>query len=360
MVERIIGNDEVGSSILPCGTIFMTLFPETSPFQTGFHCTGDGHSLYWERCGKKGGLPAVFLHGGPGSGCTSTHRRYFDPDVFDVVLFDQRGCGRSKPLFSLDGNTTQNQIADIEALRSHFGFERWIVAGPSWGSTLALAYAEARPDAIGGLLVEGIFLASDKELAWWHCTPGAPGLFPDAFADFLGGMAGPDQLNVRAFFASVRDAMQEEIDSGMPDLKRLAESSVSLTELRRSLLYRWTEYEDRISWLDATPEKVRQGLASRGPEFVAAHSLIEAQYFANGCFLQPDELIRNAGRLASIPMEIIQSRYDMVCPADAAFRLKNACLHARLTLIQQNGHAMTEAVYPALKASLARLAEIAT
>lgn len=356
MVERIIGNDEVGSSILPCGTILMTLFPDISPFETGFHPTGDGHSLYWERCGQKGGLPVVFLHGGPGSGCTPTHRRYFDPDVYDVVLFDQRGCGRSRPLFSLDGNTTQNQIADIEALRSHFGFERWIVAGPSWGSTLALAYAEACPAAVSGLLVEGIFLASDKELAWWHCTPGAPSLFPDAFEDFLGGKGAPDHMNVRDFFASIRNAMQEEIDTGMPDLQRLSDPSVTLTELRRSPLYRWTEYEDRLSWLEASPEHVRHSLAGRGPEFVAAHSLVEAHYFANGCFLQPDELICNADRLAGIPMEIIQSRYDMVCPPDAAFRLKHACPHARLTLIQHNGHAMTDAVFPTLIASFARLA----
>lgn len=356
MVERIIGNDEVGSSILPCGTILMTLFPEIIPYETGFLPTDDGHSLYWERCGKNGGVPLTFLHGGPGSGCTPTHRRYFDPDVFDVILFDQRGCGRSRPLFALDGNTTENQIADIEALRSHFGFERWIVTGPSWGSTLALAYAEAHPDQVSGLLVEGVFLSSDRELAWWHCAPGAPNLFPDAFEDFLGGLGAPHPSSMRDFFTSIRDVMQAEIDSGMPDLQRLSDSSASLAELRRSLLYRWTEYEDRLSWLEASPEQVRKSLSARGPEFVAPHSLIEAHYFANGCFLKPDQLIGNADRLAGIPMEIIQSRYDMVCPPEAAFRLESACPHARLTLIQKNGHAMTDAVYPALIAALARLA----
>jgi len=335
----------------------MILFPDISPFDTGFHQTRDGQSLYWERCGKRGGVPIVFLHGGPGSGCTPAHRRFFDPIVFDIVLFDQRGCGRSTPLFALDGNNTQNQVSDIEALRKQFGFERWIVVGPSWGSTLALAYAEAQPESVSGLLVEGVFLASDVELAWWHCRPGAPNLFPDAFENFIDQAKEPVRAGIRDFFLENRDAMQIEITGGMPVLHRMSDSGTTLTDLRQSLLYRWTEYEDRLSWLDASPDHVRESLVARGPEFVAAHSLLEAHYFAHGCFLKTDQLIQDSQRLSGIPMEIIQSRYDAVCPPDAAYRLKEACPHARLTLINANGHAMTDAVYPTLIASLARLAD---
>jgi proline iminopeptidase len=356
VVERVIGNDEVGSSILPCGTIIMTLFDEIAPNQTGRHHTDDGHTLYWERCGKNGGIPVLFLHGGPGSGCTPQHRRYFDPDVFDAVLFDQRGCGRSTPNFLLHNNTTTHQIADIEALRHQFGIQRWIVMGPSWGSTLALAYAQAHPESVSGLLVEGVFLGSDQELAWWHCAPGAPTFFPDAYADLMADLNPPEPNRIQQFFADMRDRMLVEIERGMPELKRLESTDATIADLRQSLLYRWTEFEDRISWLDASVETVRDGLTARGVNFVAGHSLIEAHYFANRCFLGPDEIIRNAGKLAAIPLEIVQSRYDIVCPVAAAHRLAQACPHARLTIADQNGHAMTEAVYPAIAAALERLA----
>ncbi|WP_394692152.1 alpha/beta fold hydrolase [Hyphobacterium sp.] len=305
-------------------------------------------------------MPIVFLHGGPGSGCTPSHRRYFDPDVFDVVLFDQRGCGRSRPLFALDGNTTQNQIADLESLRKLFGFKKWIVMGPSWGSTLTLAYAQAHPESVSGILVEGVFLATESEFAWWHTEPGAPSLFPDAFEVFMAQEERPERAKISAFFQSACNAMTAEIESGMPVLARMSDTNASLDELRTSLLYRWTEYEDRISWLDASPQHVRESLASRGADFVACHSLIEAHYFANGCFLEPGQLIRDAHRLGEIPMEIVQSRYDVVCPPDAGYRLKQACPHARLTMITRNGHAMTEAVYPAVLEALARLASSAS
>jgi proline iminopeptidase len=359
VVERVIGNDEVGSSILPCGTIIMTLFDEIAPFQTGRLDTGDGHSLYWERCGKKGGIPILFLHGGPGSGCTPHHRRYFNPKIFDAILFDQRGCGRSTPNFSLHNNTIEHQVSDIEALRMHLGLDGWIVMGPSWGSTLALAYSQAHPESVSGLLVEGVFLASDEELAWWHSAPGAPNLFPDAFADLMADAAPPTPSRINVFFNSMRDRMLAEIENGMPNLKRLEFEDVSLEDLRQSLLYRWTEYEDRISWLDASSESVRDALRSRGPNFVACHSLIEAHYFANRCFLRPNEILLNAGKLASITIEIVQSRYDIVCPTKAAYELANACPHARLSIIAHNGHAMTPAVYPAITAALDRLADSA-
>ncbi|WP_420432963.1 alpha/beta fold hydrolase [Hyphobacterium sp.] len=335
----------------------MTIFPDIEPYASGTLETGDGHQIYWERCGKRGGIPLVWLHGGPGSGCTAAHRCFFDPERFDVLLFDQRGCGRSTPKFSLENNSTQHLIADIERLRQMCEMERWIVAGASWGSTLALAYAETHPESVTGVLVTAVFLSTDEEIAWWHCHPGAPNLFPDAFETFLNGTTAPETSGLHGFLEHCLAEMQTEIDRGLDGLKLLEAPTGTLDGLRQSLLYRWTEYEERISWLESTPDGVRQSLAARGAAFVACHSLIEAHYFANRCFLEADQLIRNAGRLDAIPLEIVQSRYDVVCPPQAAFRLHATCPHARLSLVAHNGHAMTEAVHPAFRTAVARLAE---
>lgn len=337
----------------------MTLFPPIAPSHSGHLETGDGHSLYWEQCGEAGGMPLIFLHGGPGSGCTPKHRRLFDPRRFKITLFDQRGCGRSRPLFELENNTTRNLLCDIEALRIFFGFERWIVAGASWGSTLALAYAQAYPESVAGLLLEGVFLATDEELAWWHTRPGAPNLFPDAFDTFLAGAPPPCPNTITDFFRSNAKTMRAEIKDGLTALEGLESGEARLADLRRSLLYRWTEYEDQISWMDMAPEETRRSLAERGREYVASHSLIESHYFAHACFLEPGQLLRNASKLNSTPIEIINGRYDLVCPMRAAHLLAKACPHARLTTIPDNGHAMTDRVYPALNAALDRLAKAA-
>jgi len=334
----------------------MILFPDIDPFESGLLEVGDGHSLYWERCGKRGGVPIVFLHGGPGSGLTPAYRRFFDPELFDALLFDQRGTGRSTPRLSLVANDLDHQIADIESLRTLMGVDRWVVMGPSWGSTLAIAYAQAHPDRVAGLLVEGVFLGTDAEIDWWHSPDGAPRFFPEAFEVFA--ERAPE--NARSDAASLRqwylDAMQAEWAEGAPDLQGLNDPATEIDALRQSALYRWTEYEDRLSWLDGSAQLTRNGLAERGPDFVAAHSLIEAHYFANRCFLEDGQLLANAHRLGDIPMQIIQSRYDMVCPARAAFDLAAACPHAELTLISVNGHAMTDAVYPSVLSALNKLA----
>lgn len=273
------------------------------------------------------------------------------------LLFDQRGCGRSTPKFSLENNTTADLIADIERLREMCGIERWIVSGASWGSTLALAYAQTHPELVTGVLVTAVFLSTDNELAWWHFRPGAPNLFPDAFDAFLNGAAAPQRSDLTGFFSDHLAAMQAELDRGLGDLRRLIEPDASLEGLRRSTLYRWTEYEERISWLDTSPDSAREALAGRGFEYVACHSLIEAHYFAQRCFLGPDQLVDNAGQLARFPVEIVQSRFDVVCPPLAAMRLHAACPHSRLSLVTHNGHAMTPAVHPAFRAAAGRLAK---
>lgn len=338
----------------------MTLFPETEPYQTGRLNTADGHDLYWERAGKPGGVPALFLHGGPGSGCTPRHRRFFDPAVFDAVLFDQRGAGRSRPHLSLENNDTGRLIADIEALRAHLKLDRWIVFGPSWGSTLALAYAQAHPARVSGLLVEGVFLGSAAEAAWLYGPDGAARFFPDAYAAFIAPVPDSVRGGTDKLIAWHYAQMRREWAAGAPDLQKLSDPAAPLAALRRSPLYRWTEYEERLSYLDQDAAAARAGLAARGPDFVAAHSLIEAHYFAHECFLAPEQLLRDAARLRDIPMHIVQSRYDMVCPPAAAFRLAAACPQTKLAIVPVNGHAMTDAAFPAVTAALADLAKRAS
>lgn len=335
----------------------MTHFhPETNARRAGDLAVTDGHVLYWEQCGDEDGLPLLFLHGGPGSGCAPKYRRMFDPHLFNITLFDQRGAGRSTPHLSLEANTTAHLIDDIEALRQKLGIEKWIVFGPSWGSTLALAYAEAFPERVMGLVVEAVFLGTRREQDWWHSPDGVARFFPDAWQDFVAPVPERFRKSPRAIMQWCFEDMQREKDEKFVALNRLADPKASLGELRKSTLYRWTEYEDRFSYLDHTPQDVRKGLAERGAGFVAAHSMIEAHYFLNDCFLEADQLIEHARQLANTPMHILHSRYDMVCPAESAFRLAAACPHARLSLVPVNGHGMTETVQLVLNEIMASLA----
>ena len=331
-------------------------FPEIAPRHTGRLPLDGAHVMHWQACGNPDGLPLLFLHGGPGSGASPKYRRMFDPDRFNIILFDQRGAGRSTPHLCLQDNTTAHLVADIERLRTHLGIARWIVFGPSWGSTLALAYAEAHPDRVSGLVVEGIFLGRDSDLEWLFGENGSRMAFPDAWADFIAPVPPAARTSVRATMDWCFADMQRELAEGRTRLDRLADPDTSLAQLRQSTLYRWTEYEDRLSYLDNPPEAVREGLRARGADFVAAHSLIEAHYFLNHCFLEPDQLLRDAYRLADIPMHILQSRYDMVCAAASAFALKDACPHAGFDLVPVNGHGMTETTQAILNRIMGDLA----
>lgn len=335
-------------------------FPDIPPRQAGELDVSDGHRLYYEECGVPQGIPLVFLHGGPGSGASEKYRRMFDPERFNLILFDQRGCGRSTPHLALENNTTGKLIEDIEALREHLGFERWMVFGPSWGSTLALAYAQAFPERVSGLVVEGIFLARPSDLAWMHGPAGARHVFPDAWADFAGPAPKQARKSPEAMMAWCFDRMQAEIADGLTALNRLAEDGITPDDMRASTLYRWTEYEDRLSYLDNPAGKVLEGLKARGPDFVASRALIELHYFRQGCFLEPDQLLAHARQLSNIPMHILHSRYDMVCPASAAFDLAAACPHAGFDLVPVNGHAMTAATQPVLNRIMDRMAKAAT
>lgn len=330
-------------------------FPPVEPYRTGRLPVGDGHELYWEQVGNPRGTPLIILHGGPGSGCSPKYRQLFDPDRYSITLMDQRGAGRSTPHLQLEGNTTEALIADIEALRRALHIEQWIAFGPSWGSTLALAYAQTHPGSVLGLVVEAVFLGTDEELDWWHDSAGAPLFYPDAWADFSGPMPETAKRSAGDVLDWCFDAMREEQAEGYPILRQLADPGVPVEALRQSPLYRWTEYEERLSYLEVTPQAAREAFAARGWEYVAAHSLIEAHYFKNKCFLEPDQLIRDAGALADIPMAILHSRFDMVCPPRSAFRLAEACPHADFQLIGINGHGMTDASQHELNTMMKRL-----
>ena len=294
------------------------MFPPVEPHDSGMLDVGDGHRVYWECCGNPAGRPVLFLHGGPGSGCSAGQRRFFDPGRYRIVLFDQRGCGRSRPHAELADNTSGKLVADMERIREALGIDRWLVFGGSWGSTLALLYAETHPERVRALVLRGIFLATQAELDWFY-RGGIANIFPDHFAEFVAPIPQAERGDlVRAYYTRLTDP-----DAGVR--QRAAED--------------WSLFEARCSTL--LPSESLVSLYT-GPEVAIAVSRIECHYFINDCFLAPDQLIRDVRRLAAIPGVILQGRYDVVCPPIAAWRLKQAWPEAELRFIADSGHAASE------------------
>lgn len=294
------------------------LFPEIKPYATHRLAVTAPHVLYVEECGDAGGVPAVFLHGGPGAGCEEYHRRFFDPARYRIVLFDQRGCGRSTPHASLDGNTTQALVADMEAIREHLGIERWLVFGGSWGSTLALVYAQTHPQRVLGLILRGIFLCRPQEIHWFY-QDGAHRIFPDYWEDFLARIpvAERDDL-LRAYHRRLTGA----------------DEAMRLTAARA-----WSLWEGRAATL-----QLRKSVTDFFGSAHTALSLarIEAHYFVNESFLAHDQILRDAHRLADIPGVIVHGRYDIVCPVESAWALHRAWPNARLHIAATAGHSASE------------------
>jgi proline iminopeptidase len=306
------------------------LFPEIGPYQTGYLPLSDGHTMYWEQVGNPNGKPVLFLHGGPGAGAGAVHRRFFDPNFWRVIIFDQRGAGRSKPLGSLTANTTPNLIADIERLRKFLGLERFLLFGGSWGSTLALAYAQAHPEAVIGAVLRGIFLGRRAEVDWF--LYGLARIFPDMHAAFSGFLPEAERGDLLAGY-----------------LARLTESN---TDIHGPAARAWSIYEGSCSTLLPNVEAVSAFSHDRTAIGLAR---IEAYYFANDLFLPPGGLLSHMGSLQNIPGEIVQGRYDMICPAQSAFDLVAAWPTARLTLVPDAGHSALEpGVRTALIAALDR------
>jgi proline iminopeptidase len=293
------------------------LYPEIGPFETGYLPLSGGHVMYWEQVGNPRGRPALFLHGGPGAGAGAVHRRFFDPDFWRVVIFDQRGAGRSRPLGSLADNTTGDLVSDIETLRRHLGVERWLLFGGSWGSTLALAYAQAYPDRVQGCVLRGVFLGRPHEVDWF--LHGMAAVFPDAYANFTGFLPDDERGDILGAY-----------------LRRLThpDQSVHLPAARA-----WSVYEGSCSTLMPSPETVTSFAQDRTALGLAR---IEAHYFANALFLPPEGLLGRIDSISHIPAEIVQGRYDMICPARTAFELAAVWRAARLTIVPDAGHSALE------------------
>jgi proline iminopeptidase len=300
--------------------IAMKPLPESlRPFDARMLDVGDGHWIYVEEVGKKGGRPVVFLHGGPGSGSQHMHRTLFDPARDHAFLLDQRGAGRSHPYLSLAANSTDHLVGDLEIVREHFGITRWLIVGGSWGSTLALAYAEKHPDRVSGLVLRAIFLGTRREVEWAFID-GPKTFRPELFAAFRDHLTAPERHDPLAAY-----------------LARLADPDPAIQIPAANI---WFAYERALSEL--APANVKLTGDVRDGARVPPTPIVEAHYIRHDFFLRPGQLLANAGRLKGIPGRIVQGRYDLLCPPQNAHALATAWPDARLEIIDNAGHAMTE------------------
>jgi proline iminopeptidase len=293
------------------------LFPEIDPYATGRLAVDAPHVLHWETCGRADGVPVVFLHGGPGGGCLPHHRRYFDPSFWRIVLLDQRGAGRSTPVAEVEGNTTQALVADLERLRAHLRIDRWLVFGGSWGSTLALAYAQAHPERCLGLVLRGIFLAQRAEIDWF--MHGMRHVFPEAW---------------RAFAEFLPEAERKDLLVGY--YRRLINPDPAV---HLPAAHAWDRYEGACSTLlpgsDSAPKFDSDAAA-------LAIARIEAHYFVHDAFLEPGALVAGLPRIRHLPCTIVQGRYDIVCPPVTADTLARAWPEAEYVVVPDAGHSVRE------------------
>ncbi|WP_171212481.1 prolyl aminopeptidase [Ruegeria sp. HKCCA5426] len=303
------------------------LYPPIDPFDQRMVDVGDGHRIYMEQCGNPEGLPVVVLHGGPGGGCSPAMRRYFDPRVFRVILFDQRGCGRSRPHASVVDNTTWDLVDDIERLRTLLDIDDWTVFGGSWGATLALVYAQAHPDRVNRLVLRGVFLATQAELDWFY-GGGAGKFWPEQWAKFT-ALLTEDELS------DTIGAYHKRLFSG---------------DRATEILYAraWSAWENALASIHS------HGSTGESPgEYARAFARLENHYFTHSAFLEKDgQILDQMDRIAHIPGHIVQGRYDMICPPQAAWSLAERWPNAELKMVRQAGHALSE---PGISAELVRI-----
>jgi proline iminopeptidase len=297
-----------------------TLYPPIEPYESGMLDVGDGHRLYWELSGNPDGKPVVFLHGGPGGGSSPDHRRQFNPDKYKTLVFDQRGCGRSTPYASLEHNTTWDLVDDIEKLRTQVAkVDKWMVFGGSWGSTLALAYAEKYPERVTELVLRGIFLFDQFEIDWMYKEGGASQVYPDKFAEFIG-------LIPEAERGDLVDAYRKRLTGSDKD-EQLAAAQA------------WSKWEGDIVTLLPSPETIDHFTS---PEVSVAVARIENHYMANHGWLEEGQLLEGAKKLRGIPGVIVQGRHDTCTPPVAAWLLKQAWPEVELNIIPDAGHLFNE------------------
>ncbi|KEA64432.1 Proline iminopeptidase [Marinobacterium lacunae] len=295
-----------------------TLYPDIQSNHEYRVKTDDGHSLYVEESGNPAGIPVLFIHGGPGGGCSPTHRRFFNPDKYRIILFDQRGCGRSTPHASLDSNRTDKLIADIEQIRELLGIEQWLLFGGSWGSTLSLVYAQAHPEHVCGLVLRGIFLCRKQDIDWFY-QRGASAIFPDFWQDYLAPIPKDEH-------GDLLTAYYQRLTSDN-ELIRMAAAKA------------WSVWEGRCSTLDPNPDVVEH---FSDPHFALAMARIEAHYFMNNAFLSDNQILKDCQHIHNIPITIVHGRYDMVCPIEQAFALYKQLPHAELHIVRDAGHSAFE------------------
>ena len=302
------------------------LFPPIDPFDQRMMDVGDGHRIYVEQCGNPKGKPVVVLHGGPGGGCSPTMRRYFDPAVYRIVLFDQRGCGRSRPHASVEANTTWHLVADIERIRVALEIDKWVVFGGSWGATLALIYAQAHAQAVKALVLRGVFLMTQPELDWFY-GGGAGKFWPELWDKFASLVPADERSDLIAAYA-----------------KRLFSGNYN-EEVRFARV--WAQWENALASIESG------GFSGDGPaDYVRAFARLENHYFVNAGFLSADQaILKNMHKIAHIPGVIVQGRFDMICPPQSAYDLAKDWESAQLIMVPKAGHALSE---PGISAALVR------
>lgn len=302
------------------------LYPPIDPFDQRMLAVGQGHQVYVEQCGNPEGIPVVVLHGGPGGGCSPSMRRYFDPEKYRVVLFDQRGCGRSRPHASVTDNTTWHLVADIELIRSTLGIEKFVVFGGSWGATLALIYAQAHPEAVRSLVLRGVFLMTQAELDWFY-GGGAGRFWPEVWARFIALIPEDERSDMIA-------AYHRRLFSGdLPTEQKYGRA--------------WAAWENALASIHSS------GSSHEGPsEYARAFSRLENHYFTNAGFLEFDgQLLTNMDRIAHIPGIVVQGRYDMICPPKSAYDIVQKWPAGELKMVRNAGHALSE---PGISGELVR------
>jgi proline iminopeptidase len=309
-----------------------TLYPAIEPYKSGMLEVGDGHSLYWELCGNPSGKPVIFLHGGPGGGSSPDHRRQFDPERYNILVFDQRGCGKSTPYASLEANTTWHLVDDIEKLRTEVtGVDKWMVFGGSWGSTLALAYAQKYPERVTELVLRGIFLFDKYEIDWLYQEGGAASIYPEEWEAFLSIIPESERGNTI-------EAYRKQLTSDDKDVQLCAAKA-------------WSGWEGSTVTLLPSPATIEHFTS---PEVAIAVARIENHYMANKGWLEEGQLLRGAGALRGIPGVIIQGRHDSCTPPKAAWALKKAWPEVELNIIPDGGHLYNE---PGILDGLVRAAD---
>jgi len=294
------------------------IYPKIKPYVTHTLRVQAPHQLHVEECGSPDGIPVLFVHGGPGAGSSPVHRCFFDPEKYRIILFDQRGCGKSTPHASLENNTTQDLVADMEFIRDHLGIKKWLLFGGSWGATLSLVYAQAHPERVLALVLRGIFLCRPHEIRWFY-QEGASHIFPDYWEDYL---------------KPIPETERDDL------LKAYHRRLTSENEVARMAAAKaWAKWEGRTSTLH--PSKTVVDHFSE-PHNALSLARIECHYFSRGSFLEPNQILRDADRLAGIPGVIVQGRYDVVCPMQSAWDLYRAWPDAELQIIPDAGHSALE------------------